>query len=167
MKLNRRASQAMMGRQLRWLGTSLWLAKLFSPAILRRFRMCKRIQFGLLVLVCVVAGRLAGQTTIARAWAEPAGNTSSTASASKYDLRSIYIGDTWETWRFDRNSGESWHEADNKLIKVKDSKPVPHGDYDIQLITNSKMYLAHRIDRKSGRVWRINGTEWMELLPQN
>ena len=128
--------------------------------------MSKRIQLGLLVFVCVVAGWLAGQMTTSRAWAEPAGNTSQAASASKFDLRSIYVGDTWETWRFDRNSGESWHEADNKLVKIKDSKPVPTGDYDILLITNGKMYLAHRLDRKSGRVWRINGSEWMELPPQ-
>ncbi len=128
--------------------------------------MSKRIQLALLVLVGVAAGWLAAQTTTAPAWAEPAGNTSQAATANKYDLRSIYVGDTWETWRFDRNSGESWHEADNKLVKIKDSKPVPPGDYDILLITNGKMYLAHRVDRKSGKVWRINGAQWLELPPQ-
>jgi hypothetical protein len=125
--------------------------------------MSKRIQLGLLVLVCVAAGWFLWQLPTNRAWADPAGNSSSAPNASRYDLRSIYVGDTWETWRLDRNSGEAWHEADNKLVKIKDPNPVPPGDYDVALITNGKFYLSHRIDRKSGRLWKINGDVWQEL----
>lgn len=125
--------------------------------------MSKRIQLGLLAMFCLAAGWLAGQTTTTRALAQPAGTSSPTTNANRYDLQSIYVGDTWEMWRIDRNSGEAWHEAANELVKLKDSKPVPAGDYDLALITNGKFYLAHRMDRKSGRVWRINGEEWVEL----
>ena len=128
--------------------------------------MSKRMQLGLLGLVCLAAGWLAGQINTARAMAEPAGNSSSTANASKYDLHSIYIGDSWEAWRIDRNSGEAWHEADNKLVKVKDPNPVPSGDYNVSLIANGKFYLAHRIDQKTGRMWRIDTDHWVELVPQ-
>ena len=128
--------------------------------------MSKRIQLGLMVLICVASGWIAGQITTTQALAEPAGNSSSATSADRFDLQSVYIGDSWETWRIDHNSGDAWHEATNELVKIKEPKPVPPGNYDVALITNGKFYLAHRIDRKSGRVWRVVGEEWVELTPR-
>jgi hypothetical protein len=125
--------------------------------------MSKRIQLGFLALGCLAAGWLLGQMTTGQAWGQAAANASSGTSTNKYDLRSTFIGDTWETWKIDRSTGEAWHEADNKLVKVKDANALPLGDYDVVLITNGKVYLAHRIDRKSGRVWKIDGSNWMEL----
>ncbi|HTQ38049.1 MAG TPA: hypothetical protein VMJ32_03425 [Pirellulales bacterium] len=125
--------------------------------------MSKRIQLGCLALGCLFAGWLLGQIMTGQAWGQATASTSS--GSGKYDLRSTFIGDTWETWKIDRSTGESWHEADNKLVKIKDSAQVPAGDYDLALITNGKVYLTYRIDRKSGRTWKINGAEWMELQP--
>jgi hypothetical protein len=127
--------------------------------------MSKRVQLGILAFGCLCAGWLLGQMTTGRAWGQATVSASSGISTSKYDLHSIYIGDTWETWRIDRNTGEAWHEANNELVKAKDSSALPPGDYDMDLITNGKFYLPHRIDRKSGRMWKINGQEWLELLP--
>ncbi len=127
--------------------------------------MSKRIQLVCLTLGCLLAGWLFVQITTGQALGQAPNNISSGTSAGKYDLRSSFIGDTWETWKFDRSTGEAWHEADNKLVKIKDPTAVPAGDYDVALVTNGKVYLTYRIERKSGRLWKINGAEWMELKP--
>ncbi|HEY2827868.1 MAG TPA: hypothetical protein VGJ04_09735 [Pirellulales bacterium] len=128
--------------------------------------MGKRIQLGLLGTCCLFAGWLLGQMTIGQAWGQAAVKPSSSgASTPRYDLHATFIGDAWETWKIDRTTGEAWHEADNKLVKIKDTNSLPQGDYDLALIANGKVYLAYRLDRTSGRVWKINGNDWMELKP--
>ena len=127
--------------------------------------MSKRIRLGFLAAACLFAGWIIGQMATGLAWRQATANTSSGTSANKYDLQSTFIGDTWETWKIDRSNGETWRESDNKLVKIKDASAELPGDYEVVLAANGKVYLTYRLDRKLGRLWNINGTDWMELKP--
>jgi hypothetical protein len=56
--------------------------------------------------------------------------------------------------------------VDNKLIKIKEPNAPSPGDYELALVGHDKVYIVHRLDHKSGRMWRIVGTEWVELTSQ-
>ena len=128
--------------------------------------MSQPVKVAVVALSCGLIGWIVGQMTTSAS----AQTGASPVSKAIYEMNSIYLpggGDNYQAWKIDQVSGATWQEgADNKLVKIKDQPAIPSGDYALHLIANEKFYLVHRIDRVSGRIWRINGTEWVELTQQ-
>jgi hypothetical protein len=68
---------------------------------------------------------------------------------------SPYSGVAWKT---------SWNQGENRhqWSRLTDGEEPGWGDYDVQLVPkNDDVFLAFRIDRRTGRTWSLEGGAWV------
>jgi hypothetical protein len=90
-----------------------------------------------------------------------------------YELRLVYITLLPVAIRFNAETGESWIFPDGlemKWAKIKDSKRIPAGNYEVVLSAAKEgkegdKYAAFRIDRVTGTTWLLDPKEreWKEI----
>jgi hypothetical protein len=91
----------------------------------------------------------------------------STAPAeSPFEVVVLALKNDWQAMRYHKTSGESWYtlKGDWKAVpEAGDDKP-PDGDYKLFLAaTGDNDFVALRLERKSGRSWRLAALKWIEM----
>ena len=85
---------------------------------------------------------------------------------SVFDVVLLSLESDWQAMRYHLHTGESWYayRGDWKPIPEADSTKPPAGEYKIVLSqTGENDWIAVRLERKSGRTWRLAALKWAEM----
>jgi hypothetical protein len=96
----------------------------------------------------------------------PASAAESLPAKSSFDVVVLALKDDWQAMRYHRASGESWYalKGDWKLVPEADEIKPPEGDYKLFLAaTGDNDFVALRLEKKSGRSWRLAALKWIEM----
>ena len=107
--------------------------------------------------------------------ADDAQTASGKTSPYRLILTTPASGDNWDGFRINKETGEVWNPS---LInggyvwaKMVDTDVLPSGDYDLQLCViksgNVEKSVVFRIDRKTGRSWKLAGKNWALINEPN
>jgi hypothetical protein len=83
-----------------------------------------------------------------------------------YDVVLLSLTTDWQALRYHVETGEAWYalRGDWKPVSEADSKKPPAGDYKVCLSkTGENDWIAVRLERKSGRSWRLAALKWAEM----
>ncbi len=68
--------------------------------------------------------------------------------------------------RFHAHTGEAWYafQGNWKPVPEADNNKPPPGDYRVQMSpTGESDWIAIRLERKTGRTWRLAALKWVEM----
>jgi hypothetical protein len=78
----------------------------------------------------------------------------------------LALKDDWQAMRYHKTSGQSWYalKGDWKPVAEPDEIKPPEGDYKLFLAASGESdFIALRLERKSGRSWRLAALKWIEM----
>ncbi|WP_439629095.1 hypothetical protein [Gemmata sp.] len=117
------------------------------------------------VLLAVRVDRATGATWLVQGgkWTpikEPPAKGNPAKPAPGYSLRHTRVGDQLHVLRFHTATGAAWHLGGDKFVLLRETGPVPAGDYDVTMVAGQKEWMAFRIDRTSGKTWLLLANQW-------
>lgn len=90
-------------------------------------------------------------------------NTAAPNTSSQWAVESAVTNKGWILIRYRSDSGESWIAEKGSWTLLKSDTQPPAGRYDVQIErrdTDSKGYVAVRINRETGDTWWLNDRTW-------
>ena len=88
------------------------------------------------------------------------------AEPAAFEVVLLSLKGDWQAMRFHSQSGEAWYafQGNWKPVPEADNTKPPAGDYRIQMSpTGDSDWIAIRLERKSGRTWRLAALKWAEM----
>ncbi len=105
---------------------------------------------------------------------QPAPGAAAPAAASAepvaFEVVLLSLKTDWQAMRFHAQTGEAWYafKGDWKPVPEADNTKPPAGDYRVQMSqTGDSDWIAIRLERKSGRTWRLAALKWVEMKVLN
>jgi|GEM_PF-5348346 hypothetical protein len=89
-----------------------------------------------------------------------------TTEPAVYEVVLLSLKSDWQAMRYHAQSGEAWYafQGNWKPVPEADSTKPPAGDYRLYLSqTGENDWIAIRVERKSGRTWRLAALKWVEM----
>jgi len=83
-----------------------------------------------------------------------------------FEVVLLSLKSDWQAMRFHSQTGEAWYafQGNWKPVPEADNNKLPAGDYRVQMSqTGENDWIAIRLERKSGRTWRLAALKWVEM----
>jgi hypothetical protein len=86
-----------------------------------------------------------------------------------YELRTLHVGETYETIRFRVATGQAWLAIPgingNVWLAIRESDGFPSGDFEVQMTqTKPGSYTVLRIDQLSGSTWSMTADRQWKII---
>jgi len=110
---------------------------------------------GAVMVAAAVGGAIADEPK-----SEPA------AEPAAFEVVLLSLKGDWQAMRYHAQTGEAWYafQGNWKPVPEADNTKPPAGDYRVQMSqTGENDWIAIRLDRKSGRTWRLAALKWAEM----
>ena len=110
-------------------------------------------------VLAIVAIALAGDD-------EPKPSAPAATEPAPYEVVLLSLKTDWQAMRFHAQTGESWYafQGNWKPVPETDENKLPAGEYRVHMSqTGENDWIAIRLEKKSGRTWRLAALKWVEM----
>jgi hypothetical protein len=89
-----------------------------------------------------------------------------------FEVVLLSLKSDWQAMRYHAQTGQAWYafQGDWKPVPESAESGPPEGEYQVLLTaTGEHDWVALRLERKSGRSWRLAALKWIEMkvLPEH